>query len=586
MIQKQLPLNLPTKLIPLNSSSNNQSEFFFLQKHFKVFAYHQFLSYFSAGENTEPFDVINPDISDSSSSLLVPRSCADSGYYSNRDTFMSQDYELMSGSKPISIPGSSAQGRQISPGINYKGNLLSSQQCFPFPLGMNTQLDQQSHRDSMNSEISFGPDSRPVLPLKRTSYYSNLTSKENYGKSAHPYENINEIAETYENIDRSSLLLSNESQGVTEEVYVVPHASDVTSNVSYDDNIEPSNLYMSSSTENIYVNNVRSNERSSVPVVNVDYSIYDTPTITSQYLHVPTNGRCHSFPEFDLRHKLTNRINNRNSLSMEKEMTLHVLYDKVKVKSAPTLDRKRVSYSKNYQSDEDDPHDEIYENIEIYDVPQNIKADVPPPLPFKRHDSVKRFSFHSNRSSYDFDISRKQSSSEELLEDYYSRPVSQNLTADFDSHLYAEISDKLIKHLRLQNEDTISLNSDSFTGISKDYAALDKIYDKLHESVVDNEENDANVLWKRSYSQEQTINNRRSKRNSASSLDYQSTSRSVNRRPSLPSKRSSFASQRSSFASKRSSLASQRSSSINSLKVVGDDGMLPVNTSTALVTTV
>ena len=414
--------------------------------------------------------LISRDSCNYSSSLSIgQRSCADSGYYSNRDTYLSTEYEQMTGSHPIAIPGINPQSRQISPGINNPGTFLPPQHYTRRPSGASLQFDpyhgQRCRVDSCGSDVSTRPELRPVLPAKTGVIANNGNLKPPRSMSFHnnqayhenPYQNLNEASGTnYEYLQRLSHV--------------------------------PEGPLMSSSSESMYMNQPNVNNQETLSFVNINYPvIYDRPNkeIASQM-----NVRCYSFPEVDmksLRSKLTEKQKKRNSLSLEKEIALHALNES---KSAPILERETQSIpnSANWESRSADEvmSEEIYENIEIYNVPQALFPETPPPLPLKRINSEKRVSVHRNSGSHDLDISKKQ---EEFSEEYYSRPVSQDIPSNFDSHLYAEISDKLVKELNLDDENDRSIEKDdehlkvSFVEISKDYADLDAICAKLNENV-------------------------------------------------------------------------------------------------------
>ena len=492
-----------------------------------------------------------------SSLSLDHRSCADSGYYSNRDTFVSQDYELMTGSNPIAIPNPYIRSA-MPPGVPVA---FMPQHFTRRPSGASLQFDpchgQRCRGDSFGSD-SAGPQLCPALPAKRRAVGNDGNAKQtapigfpgNNGKPENPYENLSEICGTnYEQMQRPSSLTLQVPEG-------------------------PS---MSSSPESVYENEATVKSAESLGFMNLNYPIiYDRPTIdypTIDYPHnCAQNGRCYSFPEFDLRRKVVNRELKRSSYSSEKEMlSLHSLNES---KSAPILDREveTTPNSKNWEirSADEAMNEDIYENIEIYNVPQAIMSDIPPPLPLKRRYS-KRGSFRRNNASHDLVSSKKMALSKEAFEEHYSRPVSQDVTPNFDPHLYAEISDHLIKGLSLDDKNEVTDENESnkqikssFKDISKDYADLDEICAKLRENVTvdtqtvenDNEATDKpcpaksdkepskieDVLWKRFSTEQHRIQQHRDKRSSFRSHDRPKISHLEKRRLSDSSNRSSSSS--------------------------------------------
>ena len=452
---------------------------------------------------------------------------------------MSQDYELMTGSNPIAIPGMSPHGRQITSPT--PGTFIPAQTRRPS--GASLQFDQRCREDSFGSDFGTGSEFRPPLPVKHGAFGNQGNMKQtmsmgfhsNKGKHENTYMNITEIpGVNYEDLRRQSHV----SRNVPEEPL------------------------MSFSPESVYVNPQNVNSADSLGFINMNYPIiYDRPTIIDRF-NCQKSGRCHSFPDIDMK---SNKLN-RHSYSSEKEMPSQSLNES---KSAPILDNE-VGTTPNSQNWETESADEalsedIYENIEIYNVPQAIISDIPPPLPMKRRNSERRISAHRNSGSHD--VSKKLALSKESLEEYYSRPVSQNVAPNFDSHLYAEISDKLIEELGLDDQNGV-IDSDenseqskgSFMEISKDYADLDAICAKLRGSstadactqVADNANEaqvepclrdeskkrlkDDDVLWKRfSTDQDRIQQHRKNKRGSVSSEDQRSNNRSERRRPSQTS---------------------------------------------------
>lgn len=478
------------------------------------------------------FSLVSRDSCNYSSSLsLGQRSCADSGYYSNRDTYMSQDYEQMTGSNPIAIPGTNPQGRAMI------GTFVPNHYTRR-PSGASLQFDpyhgQRNRVDSFGSDFSSGSELRPALPakLKMVGNHGNIkptVSISFHGNRAeNPYENISEIpGANYEDMQR----LSN----VTRQV--------------------PEGPLMSSSPESVYMNPQRVNSPDSLNFINMNYPIiYDRPPIDNRY---NCHGRCYSFPELDMKRKSMNGEEKRNSFSSEKKIALHSLNES---KSAPILDREveTTPNSKNWETGTADEamSEEIYENIEIYNVPQALISDTPPPLPVKRKNS--KISVHRNSGSHDLDISKKLALSQEMFEEHYSRPVSQDVPPNFDSHLYAEISDKLIKELNLEDQSGLT-DTSSFMEISKDYADLDAICAKLRGKtaadaelaenaneaqdllcpVESNTSKNNDVLWRRfSDDQHRIQQHTRRIRRSVSSDDNSPNSRSEGRRSSDASTRS------------------------------------------------
>ena len=460
---------------------------------------------------------MSQDSSNYSSSLsLGPRSCADSGYYSNRDTLMSQDYEQMVGSNPIAIPGWSSR-YIMSPGINTPGTFFPSQQHSRRLSGTSSQLDPHGQRCGLE-EYSNGSEIRPALPVKQGMFTHNGNIKRKVSVGFHmesPYENINEVpGANYENMQGQSSVSSQDPEGPL----------------------------LSSSPESAYMNQQDLTRPDSVNFININYPIiYDRPTKDGRF-DLQKSGRCYSLPEVDLKNRLKNKERKRNSLSLEKEIMMSLLNQS---KSAPTLDQGvgTTPEPRNWEnrSAEEVMSEEIYENIEIYNVPQAIISDIPPPLPVKRRSSEKRISAHRFSGSLDVDISKKLSSSHEVFEELYSHPTSQD-TPNFDSHLYAEISDQIIEKINFDegnslNDEDPSLEEsngkDSFVNISKDYADLDAICAKLRENTTPENEpspvvdatnkitKDEDVLWKRFSTDEQRTEQRqrtrRSKRGSVSS---------------------------------------------------------------------
>ena len=506
---------------------------------------HMFLS-FLVGDSGEidSCSLMSRDSCNYSSSQSLGRSCADSGYYSNRDTCMSQDYELMTGSNPIAIPGMCPLGRQMTSPT--PGTFISCQNSRR-PSGASFQFDQRCREDSLGSDFSTGSEFRPPLPVKHGMFgnYGNIKQTMPMGfhgnreKAENPYLNISEIpGVNYEDLQRQSHV----SRQVPEEPL------------------------MSSSPESAYVNYQSVNSADSLGFINVNYPIiYDRPTIDSRY-NCQQHGRCYSFPELVMKRRFADKLN-RNSFSSEKEMPLQTLNES---KSAPILDCEigTKPNSENWETKSADEalSEDIYENIEIYNVPQAIMSDIPPPLPMKRRNSKRRISAHRNSGSHD--ISKELALSEESFEEHYSRPVSQDVTPNFDPHLYAEISDKLMEKVCLEDQDgqtdvgtSIHENNEqsksSFMEISKDYADLDAICAKLRGNstadtctqVADNANETRNepsppvesnrtskkddVLWKRfSTDQHRIQQHRRSKRGPVSNEDQRQNSNSERRRPS------------------------------------------------------
>ena len=402
---------------------------------------------------------------DSCSSLSFGhRSCADSGYYSNRDTFMSQEYEQMTGSNPIAIPNSYARSKMPT---GAPSTFMPAQHLPYRPPGAG--IHQRCHGDSSGSD-SARPQQCPALPTKLgiigndDNIIPTIVYPGNKEKPENPYENLTEVQKTnYELMQRPSSLTHRVIEGPL----------------------------MSSSPESVYENNKGTKSAESLGVSNMNYPIiYDRPTIDYP-LTCSENGRCYSFPEFDMKRKFANKWQlKRNSFSSEKEVSLHSLNES---KSAPILDREveTIPNSKNWETRTADEamSEDIYENIEIYNVPQAIMSDIPPPLPLKRRYSQRRGSVHRNSGSH-LGSSKKMALSAETLEEHYSRPVSQDVTPNFDSHLYAEISDQLVKQLNLDDQNELYVNTNfegtnqesSFKEISKDYADLDAICAKLQQS--------------------------------------------------------------------------------------------------------
>lgn len=456
---------------------------------------------------------------------------------------MSQDYELMTGSNPIAIPGVSPQGRQMTSPT--PGTFVHNQNTRRTS-GASLQFDQRCREDSFGSDFSNGSEFRPQLPVKHGVFgnYGNIKQTMpmgfhgSRGKPENPNLNISAMpGVNYEDLQRQSHASSQVSEGPL----------------------------MSSSPESVYVNHQNVNRADSLGFINMNYPIiYDRPT--KDYLYnCRQNGRCYSFPELDMKRRFADKLN-RNSFTSEKEMPLQALNES---KSAPILDSEvgTTPNSENWETKSADEalSEDIYENIEIYNVPQAIISDVPPPLPMKRRNSERRISVHRNSGSHN--ISKKLALSEESFEEHYSRPASQDVTPNFDPHLYAEISDKLIEEVCLEDQDgmtdvgrNVSKNNGqskcSFMEISKDYADLDAICAKLREATADtctqvadnaNETQDEpcppvesnrtskkdDVLWKRfSTDQHRIQQHRRSKRGSVSNDDHRQNNSSERRRPS------------------------------------------------------
>ncbi len=514
----------------------------------------------------------------SSSLSLGPRSCADSGYYSNRDTIMSQEYELMTGSNPIAIPGINPHFRPpMSLGV--PGTFVPPQHYTRRPSGASLQFDpnhgQRCRGDSFWSDAT-GPQLRPALPAKLgvVGNYGNIKPASigfpgNEGKAENPYVNASEIpGSNYEDLQRPSSITRQVSEGPL----------------------------MSSSPESVYENQKDVKSAESLGFINMNYPIiYDRPTIDNRY-NCEMNGRCYSFPEFDMKRKFINRKIRRNSLSSEKEIAVNSLNGS---KSAPILDREveTTPNSNNWETRTADEamSEDIYENIEIYNVPQVILSDIPPPLPAKRRYSERQNTVHSISESHDLDTCKELALSEEVCEEHYSRPISQDMPPNFDSHLYAEISDQLIKDLNDQSGlsdvdrslgESNEESKGSFKEICNDYADLDAICAKLQENTTvdtqlpansneveqcpvesnDKTSKNEDVLWKRFSTDQQRIerHTRRSKRSTG-----------TNNPPNNRSER------------RRLSEASTRSST-NSLKhPCGEsEGVQSLHTCTTLVTTV
>lgn len=391
----------------------------------------------------------------SSSLSLGPRSCADSGYYSNRDTLISQEYELMAGSHPIAIPGMSPPARspgRYGPGIFIPG--YYSRRTSGASLQFDAYHGQRCRVDSVELDFSVGQELRPPLPAKHA-----VLAHQSHTKLARihgdiPYNSGSEITgDPYEDM-----------RGLSRQMSEGP--------------------LISSSSESMYMNERDLKQAQPLGFVNMNYAIYDCPT-RDEKSSCHKNGRCYSFPEMDLKRRNTNT--KRRSVALEKEVPLYSLNES---KSAPLLVRE-VDSSPNPENWEVKNADEalseeIYENIEIYNVPQTIMSDVPPPLPVKRKNSQRPLLGRRISESHDLGIYKNLQLTQEVLEEHYCCPRPEDVPSNFDSHLYAEISDKLLKELSL-DEDVPSVGQDkqfkdSFEEISKDYADLDAICAKLLEN--------------------------------------------------------------------------------------------------------